>query len=123
MKCPRCDSSQMDTQAVGEIEVDRCPSCRGIWLDANELEKLLAANPKNFFQEDRTFEAHAHDSGPQLQCPRCKGAQLIKLNSRLRPGTILDSCTVCYGTWLDPGELTRLASTDLAGRLRRLFLG
>jgi Zn-finger nucleic acid-binding protein len=118
-----CDSSEMLSQTIEGVEIDRCPSCRGIWLDANELEKLLEADPRELLQEDRTSEADRQDSGRRLQCPRCEGTQLIKLNSRLRPGTILDSCTVCYGTWLDAGELTRLAGTDLVGRLRRLLLG
>jgi Zn-finger nucleic acid-binding protein len=24
------------------VEIDRCPACRGVWLDRGELEKLVA---------------------------------------------------------------------------------
>ena len=122
MDCPKCENSELTSQIVARIEVDRCPSCHGIWLDANELEKLIDADPKTLLKEDRKFAACSDDTSQPLKCPRCEGAQLIKLNSLMRPGTILDSCTICYGTWLDAGELTRLAGTDLAGRLRHLFL-
>lgn len=27
------------------VEFDMCPSCRGVWLDRGELEKLIAAEP------------------------------------------------------------------------------
>lgn len=39
MRCPKCG---MELQAVkfGDIEVDRCFSCGGTWLDQGELEKL-----------------------------------------------------------------------------------
>jgi Zn-finger nucleic acid-binding protein len=45
------------------------------------------------------------------------------LNSLGRPGTILDSCTVCYGTWLDAGELARLTGQELEVSLQAMFLG
>lgn len=42
MKCPRCESVVLDEADRSGITVDRCPSCRGIWLDRGELEKLMA---------------------------------------------------------------------------------
>lgn len=123
MKCPSCDNVEMTRQVVEQVEIDRCPDCRGIWLDANELETLVETKPKALLREDRAFKAEPGQAGVALKCPHCKGTPLIKLNSLHRPGTIVDSCTVCYGTWLNAGELSRLAGADLAGRLRRLFVG
>lgn len=41
MKCPACpDATLVMTDRQG-IEIDYCPSCRGIWLDRGELDKLL----------------------------------------------------------------------------------
>ena len=41
MKCPTCaDSTLVMTDRQG-VEIDYCPSCRGIWLDRGELDKLL----------------------------------------------------------------------------------
>jgi len=122
MNCPRCADTELTEQSIAEVAIDRCPTCRGIWLDCFELERLLESDPKPLLIEDKRFHA-AEDDGRRLSCPRCKAAQLIKLNSRVRPGTILDSCTVCHGTWLDPGELTRLAHADFVGRIRALFHG
>ena len=49
MKCPNCpDATLVMTDRQG-IEIDYCPTCRGIWLDRGELDKLLerasAASP------------------------------------------------------------------------------
>jgi Zn-finger nucleic acid-binding protein len=41
MKCPTCpDSTLVMTERQG-IEIDYCPTCRGVWLDRGELDKLI----------------------------------------------------------------------------------
>jgi uncharacterized protein len=42
MRCPKCGQKLM-TDKYGSVEIDVCPSCRGLWLDANELETILAS--------------------------------------------------------------------------------
>ena len=42
MNCPRCDTVVLDERDREGIVVDSCPTCRGIWLDRGELEKLIA---------------------------------------------------------------------------------
>jgi Zn-finger nucleic acid-binding protein len=32
---------KMTTSSLAEVEIDVCPDCRGIYLDAGELDKLL----------------------------------------------------------------------------------
>ncbi len=41
MKCPTCpDATLVMTERQG-IEIDYCPTCRGVWLDRGELDKLI----------------------------------------------------------------------------------
>ena len=42
MHCPKC-GQKLATDHYGPVEIDVCPSCRGLWLDANELETILAS--------------------------------------------------------------------------------
>ncbi|GMV38043.1 MAG: hypothetical protein AMXMBFR61_25510 [Fimbriimonadales bacterium] len=42
MNCPVCDTALRETDRHG-IRVDICTSCKGIWLDRGELEKIIAA--------------------------------------------------------------------------------
>ena len=42
MKCPRCETAMLDERERDGITVDVCASCRGLWLDRGELEKLIA---------------------------------------------------------------------------------
>ena len=48
MHCPKC-GQPLSTQQYGPVEIDVCPSCRGLWLDANELESILAGE-RGLFQ-------------------------------------------------------------------------
>lgn len=41
MHCPKC-GQELATEHYGSVEIDVCPSCRGVWLDANELETIVA---------------------------------------------------------------------------------
>ena len=50
MKCPKCDT-RLETLTYKGVEVDRCESCNGIFLDDGELETLAAApNSGGFFR-------------------------------------------------------------------------
>lgn len=40
MKCPKC-GADLVTEDYHGIQVDRCPDCLGMWLDAGEGEDLL----------------------------------------------------------------------------------
>ncbi len=40
MKCPNCNETLLMTERH-QVEIDYCPSCRGIWLDRGELDKLM----------------------------------------------------------------------------------
>ena len=41
MQCPVCKNSQLVISERQKIEIDYCPSCRGVWLDRGELDKIL----------------------------------------------------------------------------------
>jgi acetyl-CoA carboxylase beta subunit len=40
MKCPKC-GADLVTEDYNGIQVDNCPECKGMWLDAGEAEDLL----------------------------------------------------------------------------------
>lgn len=42
MNCPRCSTESLAELDRDGLVIDRCPVCRGIWLDRGELERLLA---------------------------------------------------------------------------------
>jgi hypothetical protein len=42
MHCPKC-GMELQTVKYRDIEVDRCFSCNGTWLDQGELEKVAGS--------------------------------------------------------------------------------
>ena len=42
MNCPRCERNSLVERDRDGIAIDVCSSCRGVWLDRGELDKLIA---------------------------------------------------------------------------------
>lgn len=40
MKCP-IDQTELQMNERQGVEIDYCPTCRGIWLDRGELDKII----------------------------------------------------------------------------------
>ncbi|HEX4978897.1 MAG TPA: zf-TFIIB domain-containing protein, partial [Acidimicrobiales bacterium] len=40
MRCPNDGETLLMTERSG-VEIDYCPTCRGVWLDRGELDKLV----------------------------------------------------------------------------------
>ncbi len=40
MKCPACSVDLVMSDRQG-VEIDYCPTCRGVWLDRGELDKII----------------------------------------------------------------------------------
>jgi Zn-finger nucleic acid-binding protein len=109
--CPRCRLTHRDAalrsvavaDAEGDLVVDTCDRCRGLWLDVPELRAL--AKPL------ATFVAEMPGGTPRRlggidACPAC-GAE----TEEFRYGVVwLDRCLACGGVWLDGYEHEGLAS-------------
>ncbi|MEO1293856.1 MAG: zf-TFIIB domain-containing protein [Pseudomonadota bacterium] len=68
--CPNC-ATPMNEVARRGVYVDVCPSCRGVWLDGGELEKLMsvadqgaaeAPRERRYATRDDYYEEHRGDA-------------------------------------------------------------
>ena len=50
MNCPKCESEMRSYERNG-VTVDQCTSCRGIFLDRGELERLIDAEGSHYERE------------------------------------------------------------------------
>jgi uncharacterized protein len=41
MKCPVCTNVDLLMSERQGVEIDYCPTCRGVWLDRGELDKIM----------------------------------------------------------------------------------
>jgi Zn-finger nucleic acid-binding protein len=55
LKCPRCKEF-MDKLTNGKYIIDKCPSCKGIWLDKDEIVRInkqgLISYIADYFRRD-----------------------------------------------------------------------
>jgi len=70
MKCPNCNETLLMTER-NHIEIDYCPSCRGVWLDKGELDKMLdyAAGYSSSGQTDQQNDLPNSYHDPYRQHP------------------------------------------------------
>ena len=65
--CPN-DNAAMQTVNRSGVEFDFCPTCRGIWLDRGELEKIMSAARDGGSSEGSSF-APAQPAQPRYSEP------------------------------------------------------
>lgn len=116
--CPRCHAA-LFLLIYGGVEVDRCPICGGVWLDAGELEDLTAG-VEGAPVALRLKEALGGEGAPSGGlCPRCDTKLIefgVKLGEADRAEALrLDRCPSGHGLWFDAGELPRLLATLPSG--------
>lgn len=70
MKCPICDDVTLREVEKEGVLIDVCPSCKGIWLDRGELEKL-----RKEFQEDYSHSANSTGYYDRGHDPRKSGRE------------------------------------------------
>ena len=56
INCPNCSTPMRESRRY-EVDVDYCPSCKGVWLDRGEIDKL--ASTQNRFHEDHYRRYHS----------------------------------------------------------------
>lgn len=119
MNCPKCDAPMSKVTFDG-VEVDRCDSCRGLWFDAHEKEKLKDLARAETLDDGAPRAAGAAPPRKHVMCPVCK-TRMITMTVLDHPGLQYESCTVCYGAFFDPGEFKEFkAATGFVARLKGL---
>ncbi|WP_373489482.1 zf-TFIIB domain-containing protein [Blastomonas sp.] len=58
MKCP-VDETTLEMADRSEVEIDYCPSSRGVWLDRGELDKIIERGSN--MPEPKTVREEYHD--------------------------------------------------------------
>ena len=105
MQCPVCKNSLVILEH-DKVEIDYCPSCKGIWLDSGELELLMES--KDVETKFKHFKTAGDIKEKKYNCPICnKKMDKVEFeNSKI----ILDKCKNDHGLWFDKGELNLLLS-------------
>lgn len=118
MECPKC-GHPMEPVAFGDVEVDRCTLCKGLWFDLLEHEQLKEMPGSEVIDCGDPEVGAVFNRDDRIRCPRCAGP-MIRMVDPQQPHIWYESCGVCFGVYFDAGEFTDYKRHTLADFFRRL---
>ncbi|MCB9562546.1 MAG: zf-TFIIB domain-containing protein [Kofleriaceae bacterium] len=122
--CPRCETPLV-ARLLGDLALDDCPSCAGVFIDGEAIERLLgdrqAARAEAVLGTYRGTP-RAVDTTPRggrlyIMCPVCRVVMNRRQFAR-GSGVVIDVCRK-HGTWFDGGELPAVVEFVMNGGLEK----
>jgi Zn-finger nucleic acid-binding protein len=115
MNCPRCNSALQPVEYDGQ-KVEVCPECKGEWLHAGELQKIVEHHDEVFTPAEIASLAAVNkeiftaekDDRDELNCPCCGNVRMEHFNYGDTSGVILHKCAECGGIWMDKDQLRKV---------------
>ena len=100
MKCLVCDIELKPITHKG-VEVDYCESCKGVWFDRMEMDKLSDGVKEFNIVEPRLENMKFMKDYPEeaKRCPKC-ASQMDKVTINYKP-PVFDYCPNDCGYWFD----------------------
>jgi Zn-finger nucleic acid-binding protein len=112
MKCPECNR-QMNSKQLGDVSIDECPQCRGIWFDPGEIDEVkesLSPDLRWMDFEQWRKNAEFKVAFDPLYCPRCETIPMTTIAEK-QSGTSVRTCSNCKGSWLNAGDLSNVINS------------
>ena len=104
MKCPKCEL-EMQRSTYQGVEVDRCSTCNGIFLDQGEVEHVLNQGITPLIESGVVHEAAKKADLKPATCHTCERPMQPM---RGLANVLFDYCITCRGMFLDAGELSAI---------------
>lgn len=119
--CPGC-GSPLASVALGGITLLECAACDGVWISADDFERLCADRESQAAVLHRAGTETAKPARTERKvkyrpCPHC-GKLMNRVNFGRISGAVVDVCRA-HGTFLDTGELQQIAAFIRDGGLER----
>ena len=136
--CPVCLGVRLEKTRIGargELVLDSCGRCGGIWFELGEVQRLTRHRPEALWdrvaRRDAPFRMQCHACHAPMErnaatCPTCDWRNVIdcpvcdhQMHAQVQDGLRLDVCRSCKGVWFDHVELAALWSLSLERAARR----
>ncbi len=107
MECPKCNSPMKEIKIEilhGQVIIDKCESCQGLWFDHGEAEALKGKWMADFADTGDPEVGKSYDAVREINCPRC-GKPMQHVKDPKQPHLGYEVCAE-HGMFMDAGEFT-----------------
>ena len=107
MDCPKCSSEMQEHSTAtlqGEVTIDRCDNCGGLWFDHGEAEKLKDDWMSDFLDSGDPKVGKEQNLNTEINCPRC-GKDMETVHDPRQSHIEYEVCEE-HGMFMDAGEFT-----------------
>jgi Zn-finger nucleic acid-binding protein len=120
IKCPKC-AHGMDEVTYGDVTIDRCTHCAGLWFDDDEAHRLKGKWMGDALDIGKKSEGKKWDTVEDICCPRCD-TDMQKTSDPTQPHILYEICSD-HGMFMDAGEFTDYKHETLADWFRGMIKG
>jgi Zn-finger nucleic acid-binding protein len=120
LKCPKCHHG-MEEVTHGEVVIDRCTHCKGLWFDADEALQLKNMKGSESLDTGDATEGWKWDSHADIDCPRC-GKRMEKGHDAKQKHIWFEACPD-HGMFMDAGEFKDFKEESIFDIFRSLVKG
>ena len=120
LKCPKCHHG-MEEVSHGDVTIDRCTNCKGIWFDLDEAHQLKALKGSEALDTGDAKEGWKWDSRADIDCPHC-GKRMQKTADPKQKHIWVEACPD-HGMFMDAGEFKDFKQESALDFFRSLIKG
>ena len=110
----------MQTVGYGQIYVERCIGCKGLWFDLLEHEQMAAIEGSEAIDIGGAELGRRFREVDDIDCPHCS-APMLKMVDVHQPHIWYEGCPSCYGVFFDAGEFADYKEKTVMDFFRDLF--
>lgn len=108
MKCPNNHESFQEIR-IGNVKVDRCSVCEGLWFNQDELRQAKDLQEKYATWFDFDLWNDKKNFKPTQSSRHCPVDEIPMFKVSYKGSTVeIDTCKKCFGFWLDKNEFKNI---------------
>jgi Zn-finger nucleic acid-binding protein len=120
LRCPKCFHG-MEQVSFGDITVDRCTQCEGLWFDGDEAQQLKDKSGSETIDPGNPKKGRVYDERDNIRCPHC--SRPMEKTSDWKQTHLWYEVCRDHGIFMDAGEFTDFKDVTLRDIFRDFLKG